>query len=687
MQASIRAAVAPSGSAADTCSVAVVIPAYGHSNLLPEAIESVLRQDFPGTLFAVVVNDGCPDRETHAVARAYAMRYPGRVHAVSRANGGLSAARNTGVEFALTVRPDLDFVYFLDADNRLQPHAIRAFAAGLAGNPGAAWCYSDITNFGLTDAGVRKGSSGYTINDLSGEYSALLHLTENICEAGSMVRADLFREGLRFDEAMRDGYEDWDFWLQALERGHRGVHLSDSGFLYRRRPESMLSDSNRMRAVLIHYLTRKHDALFSTRNILRWAERDVPRYAWVRSDDASAPVVIFSDPRRPPLERLDVAEWSRRHVAVRHEPRTLQRPAFVLFAPGAAMEQVLRSPFARFALWQLETLLSDCELAFLEIGHGEEYEVEVSAGPAIDGETVAHAQVCAIASTVLDGYAAGPADELAAVLRGDQSPKAAVRLALKSPGIPPAPPALPALLDGIARVRDAAARTEPVRWSPKDNSLMPRQRLYQKVKQMSGVGGGALLPVIPEKPCAAVVMPETALERLRDAAEVNGFLARCRRTHELHAVLLARGRLTVPEWLTGRFDDLHVFVSGNLFETDRTRDYLGRRQSWWAGSGDYDRRIGLLAPMDFVLNLGACDINGMLGRLKKNGVQTWGVAAEGLLDERELEMFLDGAGAYEYAYAGFFTDGALMNARLNAAGVAFMRLHSFSAPEKINESR
>ncbi len=50
---------------------------------------------------------------------------------------------------------------------------------------------------------------------------------------------------MRFDETMREGFEDWDFWLQAIAAGFVGRHLPRAGFQYRKRMESMLAESER----------------------------------------------------------------------------------------------------------------------------------------------------------------------------------------------------------------------------------------------------------------------------------------------------------------------------------------------------------------------------------------------------------------------------------------------------------
>src|SRR5437870_1558534 len=99
--------------------LAVVLPNYGHPSLMIDAVESTLRQECSLPFGIVLVNDGCPLRQTDHVCRAYARAHPERILYVHKANGGLSSARNRGVSVALQVWPGVEAFYFLDADNRL----------------------------------------------------------------------------------------------------------------------------------------------------------------------------------------------------------------------------------------------------------------------------------------------------------------------------------------------------------------------------------------------------------------------------------------------------------------------------------------------------------------------------------------------------------------------------------------
>ena len=191
--------------------------------LLAEAVISALYQEADFEFVIVIVNDGCTMAETHQACLDFVAGAPDRVYYIRRPNGGLSAARNSGIEHVLVTWETVQAIYFLDADNRLLPGALQRAYDALMKNPQAGWFYPDIDMFG------QEWNSDY-----SGEYSVLRHLDENICEAGSLVRRAVFEKGARFDESMKLGFEDWDFWLSAIELGFRGKHLENFGFRYRK---------------------------------------------------------------------------------------------------------------------------------------------------------------------------------------------------------------------------------------------------------------------------------------------------------------------------------------------------------------------------------------------------------------------------------------------------------------------
>lgn len=296
-------------------SVAVIVPIFKHPVLLTEAVASVLSQrgaSFP--IHLILVDDGCPFAETQQICQSLALAHK-EVTYLRKNNGGLSSARNHGIEFVCRTLPDVGYIYFLDADNRITPTMLRDTVGFLQENPGADWVYPNIDKMGIEWSG-----------NFCAPYSRLVHiLSANVCEAGSLITRRVVDAGVRFDEEMKAGYEDWEFWLQCLDRGFVGINYPHFGFEYRQRAESMVRDSNREQSSIRNYMRKKHAKLFAPEFLLQLEHNEAPRFAAIGTN--SIQVRQFTDPRSPhppvQFEEFNFAYW--RAVV---EPDTFRVPPF-----------------------------------------------------------------------------------------------------------------------------------------------------------------------------------------------------------------------------------------------------------------------------------------------------------------------------------------------------------------------
>lgn len=80
----------------DSKQVGVVIPIYNVALYLRECLDTVINQTYRH-LHIVLVNDGSTD-ESLEIAKAYA-RDDERIVIIDKANGGLSSARNAGIDY------------------------------------------------------------------------------------------------------------------------------------------------------------------------------------------------------------------------------------------------------------------------------------------------------------------------------------------------------------------------------------------------------------------------------------------------------------------------------------------------------------------------------------------------------------------------------------------------------------
>jgi len=118
--------------------VVTIIPTYNRAELLPEAIESVLAQDYPHKKM-IIVNDGSTD-ETASVCSEYVRRYPGTVLNRQKKNGGCASARNDGLNL---ITKEIGYVCFLDDDDRLLPGKFAREVMLLERSPEADFTYAD----------------------------------------------------------------------------------------------------------------------------------------------------------------------------------------------------------------------------------------------------------------------------------------------------------------------------------------------------------------------------------------------------------------------------------------------------------------------------------------------------------------------------------------------------------------
>lgn len=98
--------------------VSVVVPVYNVAAYLTECMNSILEQTYRN-LDIILVDDGSTD-DSGKLCDAFAER-EARVRVVHKKNGGLSDARNTGLEMALG-----EFVIFVDSDDEIDVHMIES---------------------------------------------------------------------------------------------------------------------------------------------------------------------------------------------------------------------------------------------------------------------------------------------------------------------------------------------------------------------------------------------------------------------------------------------------------------------------------------------------------------------------------------------------------------------------------
>lgn len=97
--------------------LSVIIPVYNVENYLERCVSSVVNQDFE-SIEIILVDDGSPDRCPQICDRL-AQQYD-NVHVIHKVNGGLSSARNVGIDVARG-----KYIVFLDSDDQWAPNCLK----------------------------------------------------------------------------------------------------------------------------------------------------------------------------------------------------------------------------------------------------------------------------------------------------------------------------------------------------------------------------------------------------------------------------------------------------------------------------------------------------------------------------------------------------------------------------------
>jgi glycosyltransferase involved in cell wall biosynthesis len=242
--------------------VAVVVPCFSQRayETVPETLGTLARQLLPN-VEVIIVDDGSTDAPVQpfrdAIAAALVSEQLSRsdqgvrdvyeaVRALVRSGRrvcfaaheqrlGLAAARNSGAALASL---SVEFVYFLDADDLLEPSALEHLVWCLVSHPLAHWCGQYVVAFGQQNYtwihGFGRGAD--FLSDNFAVASALLRRTSFLAVNGYTERTDPSVAGHSLHGVF---LEDWEFWLRCASHGMWGRTASEFLFWYRRKAVSL----------------------------------------------------------------------------------------------------------------------------------------------------------------------------------------------------------------------------------------------------------------------------------------------------------------------------------------------------------------------------------------------------------------------------------------------------------------
>lgn len=113
--------------------VSVIVPVYNVERYIKECIDSILQQTYK-SIEVLIIDDGSPDNSAYIVNEI--IKNDSRIRLITKENGGVSSARNVGLDNA-----NGEYVIFVDADDFLAKDAIK-YLMWLVSKTEADFCFS-----------------------------------------------------------------------------------------------------------------------------------------------------------------------------------------------------------------------------------------------------------------------------------------------------------------------------------------------------------------------------------------------------------------------------------------------------------------------------------------------------------------------------------------------------------------
>lgn len=210
--------------------VSVIITTYNRDKYLDETISSVVSQTYPN-IEVLVIDDGSVKNYAEGICSKFS-----NCTYYYKTNGGLSSARNYGIEKAKG-----EFIAFLDDDDFWHPSKIQKQVKVLIEEPGIDCVHSSaaVVDEGGKPTGSFIGASQNKVHKRTGYvfWNALGCWV--VKSPTPLIRKKVFQSDLMFDENIKVG-EDVDFYQRMFYR-HKVYYINEPLAFYRE-----YGDANRL---------------------------------------------------------------------------------------------------------------------------------------------------------------------------------------------------------------------------------------------------------------------------------------------------------------------------------------------------------------------------------------------------------------------------------------------------------
>lgn len=234
--------------------ISVIIPCYNQGHFLNESLDSVLAQTHLDWE-CIIVDDGSTDN-TLEVANIY-IDLDNRFRYFRKDNGGLSSARNAGIE-----KITGQWVQFLDADDVIEPEKFSNQLESVSGikeeNRIVIYCdYAFGGNANIYEMGKRIIPVRFNTKNYFKELIERWEVDLIIPCHCFLFASDIFlQDGIRFDESLPN-HEDFDCWLSIFSMNPSVIFKEEILCRYRQSAHSMSANMKLMGEGFLQVLNKR----------------------------------------------------------------------------------------------------------------------------------------------------------------------------------------------------------------------------------------------------------------------------------------------------------------------------------------------------------------------------------------------------------------------------------------------
>lgn len=243
--------VSASPQLADRPLISVIIPCYNQSHFLLEAVTSVINQTYKNWEI-IIVNDGSLDTTSTVAKNLIVANSQYQIRLVEQKNQGLSSARNAGLAAA-----NGEYIMPLDADDILAKNALTDLLEICLKSNVPCVAFGSYQMFG-------------TENRIVPSYD--LYSPENIKQSNMIHPSSLYHKSILdwvsgYKVGMKEGYEDWEFWVNCHKHNIPFLGTREVVVNYRRSQGSMLAKAQQYHQKLVAQIVCYNRELYDIKSV------------------------------------------------------------------------------------------------------------------------------------------------------------------------------------------------------------------------------------------------------------------------------------------------------------------------------------------------------------------------------------------------------------------------------------